>query len=156
MAIRNIRKDGDDILRKRSKEVDAINNKIHLLIKDMEETLREADGVGLAAPQVGILKRIAVIDIGEGIIELINPVIKSQTGEQCMVEGCLSIPGIWGEVHRPERVVVEALDSGGKKRVIEGEGLLAVALCHEIDHLDGILFKDKVVRYIDKDELNRK
>ncbi len=153
MAIRNIRKDGDEILRKRSKEVETINEKILILLQDMADTLYKADGVGLAAPQVGVLKRVVVIDVGEGLIELVNPVIKSQSGQQCMAEGCLSVPGIWGEVNRPTHVVVEALNSKGEKIVIEGEGLLAIALCHEIDHLDGILFKDKVVRFLTKDDL---
>jgi len=153
MALRNIRKDGDEVLRKRSREVDVVNEKIHMLLQDMADTLYKADGVGLAAPQVGVLKRVVVIDVGEGLLELINPVIKSQSGQQCMAEGCLSVPGIWGEVNRPTHVVVEALDAKGKKKVIEGEGLLAIALCHEIDHLEGILFKDKVVRFLDKDEL---
>ena len=153
MAIRNIRKDGDEILRKRSKEVEEINEKILILLKDMADTLYKADGVGLAAPQVGVLKRVVVIDVGEGLIELINPVIKSQSGQQRMAEGCLSIPGLYGEVERPAHVVVEALNPKGEKIVIEGEGLLAVALCHEIDHLDGILFKDKAIRFLDKDEL---
>ena len=153
MAIRNIRKDGDEVLRKKCREVDEINEKIHILLKDMADTLYKADGVGLAAPQVGVLKRIAVIDVGEGLIELINPVIKSQSGKQCNAEGCLSVPGVWGEVNRPTHVVVEALNSKGEKIVIEGEGLLAVALCHEIDHLDGILFKDKVVKFLNMDDL---
>lgn len=153
MAIRNIRKDGDEILRKRSKEVETINEKILILLQDMADTLYKADGVGLAAPQVGVLKRVVVIDVGEGLIELVNPVIKSQSGQQCMAEGCLSVPGIWGEVNRPTHVVVEALNSKGEKIIIEGEGLLAIALCHEIDHLDGILFKDKVVRFLTKDDL---
>jgi len=155
MAIRNIRKDGDEILRKRSREVEEINDKILTLLKDMTDTMYKADGAGLAAPQVGVLKRVVVIDVGEGLLQLINPVIKSQTGTQTTIEGCLSIPGVWGEVERPSRVVVEALDPSGKKVTIEGEGYLAQALCHEIDHLDGILFTDKVVRYLDKDELRK-
>ena len=153
MAIRNIRKDGDEILRKKSREVDKITDKIHILLKDMVDTLDKANGVGLAAPQVGVLKRIIIIDAGEGLLQLINPVLKSESGKQCVPEGCLSVPGIWGEVNRPTHVVVEALNPDGKKIVIEGEGLLAQALCHEIDHLEGILFKDKVVRFIDEDEL---
>lgn len=153
MAIRNIRKDGDEILRKKSREVDKITDKIHILLKDMVDTLDKANGVGLAAPQVGVLKRIIIIDAGEGLLQLINPVLKSESGKQCVPEGCLSVPGIWGEVNRPTHVVVEALNPEGKKIVIEGEGLLAQALCHEIDHLEGILFKDKVVRFIDEDEL---
>jgi peptide deformylase len=154
MAIRNIRKDGDEILRKKSRKVDVINEKIVELLNDMAETMYKADGVGLAAPQVGVLKRIAVVDAGEGLIELVNPVIVDQSGEQTYIEGCLSIPGIYGEVKRPERVKVEALNGKGEKFVVEGEGLLAVALCHEIDHLDGVLFKDKAERFIDKDELD--
>ncbi len=153
MAIRNIRKDGDEILRKKSREVDEINDKIHILLRDMVDTLNKANGVGLAAPQVGVLKRIIIIDAGEGLLQLINPVLKTESGQQCVPEGCLSVPGVWGEVNRPTHVVVEALDPEGKKIVIEGEGLLAQALCHEIDHLDGILFKDKVVRFLDEDEL---
>ncbi len=153
MAIRIIRKDGDELLRKKSRKVEKIDEKIIMLLDDMADTLYNANGAGLAAPQVGVLKRIALVDIGDGLIELINPVIKSQSGQQCMAEGCLSIPGIWGEVIRPAKVTVEALDREGNSRVIEAEGLLAIALCHEIDHLDGILFKDKVVRFISEDEL---
>jgi len=111
-----------------------------------------ANGVGLAAPQVGILKRVVVIDVGEGLMELINPVIVKQEGEQTEVEGCLSIPGVAGEVKRPAKVLVEALNRDGEKIKVEGQGLLAVALCHEIDHLDGILFIDKVIRFIDRNE----
>jgi peptide deformylase len=153
MAIRNIRKDGDEILRKKCKEVCEIDSKVKSLIKDMAETMYEANGVGLAAPQVGILKRIVVIDTGNGLFELINPEIISEKGEQSYVEGCLSMPGIFGETRRPAEVVVEALDPEGEKVTIRGDKLLAVALCHEIDHLDGILFKDKVVRFINKDEV---
>jgi peptide deformylase len=153
MAIRNIRKDGDEILRKKSKEVDVINDKIRVLLEDMADTLYKADGVGLAAPQVGVLKRVVVIDAGEGLLELINPVFKSQSGQQTTTEGCLSVPGIWGEVNRPSHVVVEALNGKGEKIVVEGEGLLATALCHELDHLDGILFKDKAIRLLDPEEL---
>lgn len=153
MAIRIIRKDGDDLLRKKSREVEKIDEKILMLLDDMADTLYKANGVGLAAPQVGVLKRIALVDIGDGLIELINPVIVSQSGQQCMAEGCLSVPGIWGEVNRPTNVTVEALDREGNKQTINGEGLLAIALCHEIDHLDGILFKDKVVRFVSEDEL---
>ncbi len=153
MAIRHIRKDGDEILRKRSKEVVEINEKIRILLQDMADTLYKVNGLGLAAPQVGILKRVVVIDVGEGLLELVNPVVINQSGQQCMTEGCLSVPGVYGEVNRPSHIIVEALDAKGSKIVIEGEDLLAVALCHEIDHLDGILFKDKVIRYINKDEL---
>lgn len=149
MAIREIRKKGDEVLRKICKPVPEVNNKVVQLIDDMLETMYEADGVGLAAPQVGILKRVVVIDVGDGPVELINPEKIEESGEQLYVEGCLSIPGIYGEVKRPERVVVKALDREGKEQKIEGTGVLAVALCHEIDHLDGILFEDNVIRYIE-------
>ena len=155
MAIREIRKDGDEVLRKKCKEVDVINDRILVLLKDMAETMYISDGVGLAAPQVGILKRVVVIDVGEELLELINPVIISESGEQTDFEGCLSIPDILGEVKRPENVVVEALNAKGEKITVEGTGLLAVALCHEIDHLDGILFKDKAIKLIDKSELEK-
>jgi peptide deformylase len=145
MAIRNIRKVGDELLRKKSKKVDEINDRILTLIKDMQETMYAADGVGLAAPQVGILKRIAVIDVGQGPINLINPEILETEGEYLDEEGCLSIPGQQGKVLRPEKVKVKALNEKGEEFVLEGEGLLARALCHEIDHLDGVLFIDKLV-----------
>jgi len=155
MAIRTIRTDNDEVLRKKSKEVDVINDKIRVLLKDMADTMYKANGVGLAAPQIGILKKLVVIDVGDGLIELINPVIKSQSGEQIEIEGCLSLPGIWGEVKRPSEVVVEALNVNGEKITIQGKGLLAIALCHEIDHLDGVLFTDKVIRFVNKEELER-
>lgn len=153
MAIRNIVKEGDEVLRKKSKEVKKIDDKIITLLKDMAETMYEAGGVGLAAPQVGILKRIVVIDTGDGLLELINPVIISSKGEQVEVEGCLSVPGLYAEVKRPAEVDVEALNARGEKITIKGKELLTVALCHEIDHLDGILFKDKAIRFLDEDEL---
>jgi peptide deformylase len=145
MAIRNIRKVGDELLRKKSKKVDEINDRILTLIKDMQETMYAADGVGLAAPQVGILKRIAVVDVGQGPINLINPEILETEGEYLDEEGCLSIPGQQGKVLRPEKVKVKALNEKGEEFILEGEGLLARALCHEIDHLDGVLFIDKLV-----------
>jgi peptide deformylase len=135
----------DDVLRKKSKYVDKIDRKILELLDDMAETMKHADGVGLAAPQVGILRRVVVIDVGEGLIELINPEITETWGQQRGAEGCLSIPGVTGEVMRPERVKVKALNRKGEAIEITGTGLLARALCHEIDHLDGILFIDKVV-----------
>ena len=153
MALRNIVKDGDAVLRKVSKEVDGINEKVIALLEDMAETMYKADGVGLAAPQIGVLKRIVVIDAGQGLLELINPKIIAAEGEQIEVEGCLSIPGVYGEVKRPAKVKVEAMNRKGEKVVYEGEELLARALCHEIDHLEGILFKDKVIRFLDKSEL---
>jgi peptide deformylase len=145
MALRTIRKHGDELLRKRSKEVDAINERILTLLNDMEETMYDADGVGLAAPQVGILKRVVVIDIGEGILRLINPEIISTEGSYVDVEGCLSVPGEQGEVERPYKVKVKALNEKGEEIIVEGEELLARALCHEIDHLEGVLFIDKVI-----------
>ena len=155
MAIRNIRKEGDEVLRKRSREVTEINDNILILLDDMADTMYKANGAGLAAPQVGVLRRVVVIDIGEGLVELINPVIRKQSGKQTTVEGCLSIPGVWGEVERPAKVVVEALNRNGEKIRIEGEGYMAQALCHEIDHLDGILFTDKVIRFLDEEELEK-
>ncbi|AND85098.1 peptide deformylase [Clostridium tyrobutyricum] len=144
MALRNIRKYGDEILRKKSRKVDNINDRITTLLSDMEETLYNANGVGLAAPQVGVLKRVIVIDIGEGIIKLINPEIIETEGSYIDEEGCLSIPGKQGKVERPYKVKVKALNEKGEEIIVEGEELLARALCHEIDHLDGILYIDKV------------
>ncbi|MGI5997348.1 MAG: peptide deformylase [Lutispora sp.] len=145
MAIRAIRKDSDEILRKTSRKVEIIDERILTLLDDMTETMRAAEGVGLAAPQVGVLRRVVVIDVGEGLIELINPVIVYEKGEQLREEGCLSIPGKSGVVKRPEKVIVRALNRKGETFEIIGEDLLAVALCHEIDHLNGILFTDKAI-----------
>lgn len=145
MAIRNIRKDEDEILRKTSKKVDKIDSRIITLLDDMEETMHSAEGVGLAAPQVGVLRRVVVIDVGDGLIELINPIIVYETGEQLRKEGCLSVPGKSGVVKRPEKVIVRALNRKGETIEIEGEELLATAFCHEIDHLNGILFIDKAI-----------
>ena len=149
MAIRQIRLSSDEILRKKSKEVKEITPSIITLIDDMIETMYESNGVGLAAPQVGVLKRVVVIDIGEGVIELINPVIIESRGSQIGNEGCLSIPGASADVDRPEYVKVEALNRNGEKIIIEGEELMAVALCHEIDHLEGILYIDKAIGEIE-------
>ena len=148
MALRQIRKKGDEILYKKSKEVVNFDERLAELLDDMYETMQAAEGVGLAAPQVGILKRCVVIDIGEGKIELVNPVIEKAEGEQIGQEGCLSIPDFWGDVKRPEKVRVSAFDRKGKKIKVKGEGLLAVALCHEIDHLNGELFDDKVIKEV--------
>lgn len=145
MALRNIRIEGDEILRKRCRKVDNIDKRLLTLIEDMKETMYKADGVGLAAPQIGILKRMAVIDIGEGPIVIINPEIIETKGSYIDIEGCLSIPGRQGTVERPEKVKVKALNERGEEIIIEGEGLLARAFCHEIDHLDGILFVDKTI-----------
>ncbi len=149
MAIRNIVKEGDDILSKKCRQVEKIDSKIIALLDDMAETMYAADGVGLAAPQVGILKRIAVIDIGEGLIELINPEITETEGEQREVEGCLSVPGVSGYTIRPMKVTVKAIDRNGEEFVIRGSELLARAFCHEIDHLDGKLFRSCVFEYCD-------
>lgn len=150
MAILNIVQKGDETLRKRCKEVKEINDRVLEILDDMKDTLYSSgNGVGLAAPQVGILKRLVVIDVGEGLLELINPVIVEQEGEQNEVEGCLSIPGVYGRVKRPARVVVEYTDRNGKKKRKEGTGLLAICFCHELDHLDGILFEDKVNEFVE-------
>lgn len=145
MAIRNLRFLGDDLLRKKSRRVDKIDDRIQVLLDDMLETMYENNGVGLAAPQVGILKRVVVIDIGEGPLFLINPEIIEEEGFYVDQEGCLSVPGRQGEVKRPYRVKVKAQDRKGNEIIVEGEELLARALCHEIDHLNGILFVDKVI-----------
>ncbi|ENJ9652472.1 peptide deformylase [Clostridium botulinum] len=145
MAIRNIRKYGDELLRKKSRRIEKIDDRILTLLEDMAETMYSAEGVGLAAPQVGILKRVVVIDVGEGLIKLINPEIIETEGNQKDVEGCLSVPGEQGEVERPYKVKVKALNEKGEEIVLEGEELLARAFCHEIDHLDGVLFVDKVI-----------
>lgn len=144
MALRQIVQIGEPVLRKKSKKVEKIDKKIIQLLDDMADTMYDADGVGLAAPQVGILKRVVVIDIGEGLIELINPEIIETSGEQTDSEGCLSVVGRSGEVTRPYLVKVRALNREGKLIEIEGEDLLARAFCHEIDHLEGILFVDKI------------
>lgn len=145
MAKRTIRLSTDDILRRTSKPVKEITPNVITLLEDMAETMYDSNGVGLAAPQVGSLKRIVVIDVGEGLIELINPVVVETKGSQIGEEGCLSIPGASATVDRPEYVRVEALDRNGKKITVEGTDLLAVALCHETDHLDGILYIDKAL-----------
>ncbi|WHH59900.1 peptide deformylase [Petroclostridium sp. X23] len=152
MAMRLIRRVGDDVLRKTSRPVDTINKNVLMLLDDMAETMKHANGVGLAAPQVGVLKRIVVIDVGDGIIELINPEIVATEGKMIGAEGCLSVPGKWGEVERPAKVTVRALNRHGEVIEVIGEELLARALCHEIDHLNGNLFIDKVIRYIEPDE----
>lgn len=143
MGIRTIRTDEDDILRKKSKKVEKINDRIITLLDDMKDTMYKAEGVGLAAPQVGVLRRVVVIDIGEGAVELINPVVVYENGEIVDEEGCLSIPRKSGKVARPEKVIVRAMNRNGETFEIKGEELLARALCHEVDHLNGVLFTDK-------------
>nr|WP_317379264.1 peptide deformylase [uncultured Faecalimonas sp.] len=144
MAIRKIREMGDDVLTKVCKEVEKMTPRTRVLIDDMFDTMYDAMGVGLAAPQVGVLKRIVTIDVGEGPILLINPEILETSGEQTGEEGCLSVPGKSGVVTRPNYVKVRALDEEMEEIVLEGEGLLARAFCHEIDHLDGHLYVEKV------------
>ena len=151
MAIRNIRILGDEILRKKSKAVEKVDDKILDLLKDMAETMYKTEiAAGLAAPQVGILKRVVVIDVGEGLINLINPEILETKGSREVIEGCLSIPDKVGKLMRPEKVRVKALNEEGKEIIINADGFLAKALCHEIDHLEGILFIDKVTEFIEQ------
>ena len=147
MAIRNLRYEKDEILKKKSREVDTIDEKIQTLIDDMIETMYKFNGVGLSAVQVGILKRVVVIDIddGTGVKVLINPKITKTKGEQEVEEGCLSFPNKYAKMIRPKEVTVEALDRNGKKFTIKAKDLLAQAIAHECDHLDGIVFVDKMI-----------
>lgn len=154
MAIRNIRQMGDPILRKTAREVPEVTDRIRLLLDDMAETMYDSDGVGLAAVQVGILKRAIVIDPRdeEGLIKMVNPVITEKDGEQIGVEGCLSVPNFNGTVKRPEHIKVEYLDENGDKQEMEATGLKAVVVCHEVDHLNGVLFVDKYEEEVVYDE----
>lgn len=145
MALRNIVKLGDPILYKKSRVVEKFDDRLAMLIDDMKETMYDGNGVGLAAVQVGILKRVVVIDIGEGPMELVNPEITFSEGEQISQEGCLSLPGKWANTKRPQRVQVKAQDRNGKWQVFTGEDLKAKAFCHEIDHLNGILFTSHII-----------
>ena len=147
MAIRNLRFEKDEILKKKSREVEVIDEKIQTLIDDMIETMYKYNGVGLAAVQVGILKRVVVIDIddGTGVKVLINPKITKTKGEQEVEEGCLSFPNQYAKVIRPKEVIVEALDRSGKKIVIKAKDLLAQAISHELDHLEGITFVEQII-----------
>ena len=151
MAIRQIRLSNDEILRKTSREVEEVNDKIRELLQDMLETMHRYKGVGLAAPQVGVLKRVIVIDLYDGSepLQLVNPKIVKAKGKQEVEEGCLSFPGVWGITNRPKSVVVTALNEYGERIVISGRGEMAKCLSHEIDHLDGTVFTDKVIEYID-------
>lgn len=155
MALRDIVIEGDKILTKKCRVVEKFDEKLAQLLDDMEETLVKAEGVGLAAPQVGLLKRVCIVDVGDedGLIELINPKIIMFSGEQEGAEGCLSCPNEYGIVKRPMYVTVKAQDRHGKEFTIKGEGLKARAFCHEIDHLDGILYKSKVIRMLRPDEI---
>jgi peptide deformylase len=145
VAVYQVVKIGDPVLRDRAREVPRVTPNIEKLLQNMADTMYDAEGVGLAAPQIGISKRVIVIDAGEGLLELINPEILEQEGQDRKIEGCLSVPGIQGEVIRAYRVKVKGWDRTGKETVIVGEGLLARALQHEIDHLNGVLFVDKIV-----------
>ena len=143
MALRNIVTEGDEILTKKAREVSFINDRIVQLLDDMVETMRANEGVGLAAPQVGVLRRVFVIEIDDKLYELINPKILEKEGTQISDEGCLSVPGMVGKVERPEYIKMKALDRIGNEILVEGTELMAVALCHEYDHLEGILFNSK-------------
>lgn len=154
MAIRQIVKEGDDVLTKKCRTVEKFDERLAILIDDMIETLHLSNGVGLAAPQVGILKRVVVIDVGEGVIELVNPKIIAYSGEQETLEGCLSCPGEWGITRRPDYVKVKAQDRFGNEFTIEGRELLAKAFCHELDHLEGIIFKQVALRMLTPEEIN--
>ncbi|OOM77964.1 peptide deformylase [Clostridium sp. BL-8] len=149
MALRKIRLFGDEILRKKSREVEVVDDKIRQILNDMAETMYNTEnGGGLAAPQIGVLRRLVVIDMGEGLIKLVNPKIISAEGRQEVIEGCLSNPNVFGKLIRPEKVTVEALNENGKKIILTGTKDLAKCFCHEIDHLDGILFTDLVTEYV--------
>ena len=144
MALRKIVVEGDEVLRKRSREVSQVDDRIRMILDDMLETMRDYDGVGIAAPQVGILKRIFIVEAEEGdVLEAVNPEILSMDGLVAGEEGCLSVPGYFGTVERPEKVRLRAQDRKGEFYEIEAEGLKAVAICHEYDHLEGVLFTDK-------------
>ncbi|MGM0602765.1 MAG: peptide deformylase [Bacillota bacterium] len=149
MAILQIRKLGDPVLRSKAKKVDKINEKTNELLDNMQDTMYTEDGVGLAAPQVGILQRIAVVDVGENLIELINPEIISESGKSIMEEGCLSVPNETGEVIRAEKITVRTLNREGEEITFEAEDFEARAIQHELDHLDGILFIDKTVKIME-------
>ena len=150
--IRKIVKLGDEVLRKQSKPMQKFDLRLWLLLRDMAETMYKAEGVGLAAPQVGILRRVVVIDIGEGLVEMVNPEIIAFEGEQGGPEGCLSVPGRRGYVVRPNKVTVRAQDRNGKFFELTGEGFMARAICHELDHLDGVIYVDKMDHEIFDDD----
>lgn len=154
MAIMKIIRDTDETLRKKSRPVTEITPRIIQLLDDMKDTLHDSGGVGLAAPQVGVLRQIVLIEVEPGeLIELINPVIVSKKGEQQELEGCLSVPGRWGITKRPAKVTVKALDRNGDEFKLTGEDLLARAICHETDHLNGVLFYDNAVHMLTKKEM---
>lgn len=143
MAIRNVVQVGDDVLRQRCFEVEVFDEKLHRLLDDMKDTVLKEEGAGLAAPQVGVLKRVAVVNVDEGYFEFINPVILSQKGEQRGYEGCLSVRGKRGVVSRPMKLKMSFFDRNGDKYILQAKGFFARAICHELDHLDGVLYIDK-------------
>ena len=150
MAVRQLRFKNDEALRKKGREVTEVNDKIRMLLDDMMDTLYASNnGAALAANQIGILKRLVVIEDEGDFLKLVNPVIVEQIGEHDCIEGCLSFPGIFGKTKRPMRVKVEALNEKGEKIILDRSGEMAKCLCHEIDHLDGIVFTDKVTEYLD-------
>lgn len=153
MAIRNIRKWNDPILRQKSRDVTVFDKRLHQLIDDMHETMAAANGVGLAAVQVGVLRRVVVIDTGEGRLELVNPAVRESSEETVnSAEGCLSFPGQWGMVERPKSVTVEAQDRDGNPVTVTGEDMLARALCHEVDHTRGIVFTDLASEMLEEED----
>ena len=154
MALRMIVKEGDPVLTRRCRQVTGFDDRLHTLLDDMQETLLDSGGVGLAAPQVGVLRRVVVIDLDEdGVLELINPEIIEQSGEQDGPEGCLSVPGRWGMVKRPNVVKVRAQDRDGEWFEAEGEGLIARCFCHELEHLDGHLYTEHIDHFLSDEEL---
>ena len=153
MALRNIVERGDEILDKKAKEVKAIDDHICMILDDMLETMRANNGVGIAAPQVGIRRRMFIVEVDGVVYEMINPEILEQSGSQCEYEGCLSVPGLYGRVERPEYVKIAGLNRQGERVVYEADGFLATAFCHENDHLDGRLFIDKAVDIKTAEEL---
>lgn len=153
MATRKVVKLGDDTLRKVCKKQEKFDLRLWTLLKDMADTMYKAEGVGLAGPQVGILRRVVVIDVGDGLVELVNPEIVASSGTQCGREGCLSLPGRQGIVTRPNKVTVRAQDRKGKPFEFEAEGFFARAVCHELDHLDGVLYIDKMDRELTPEEI---
>lgn len=155
MALRKIVNKSEDILRKKCKPVDNFDEKLGILLDDMAETMYKANGVGLAAPQVGILRRAVVVDVGEGLLELINPEIIKSKGSQRAVEGCLSCPDDWGYVVRPNEIIVKGQDRNGKDIQLKLKEFFARAVCHEIDHLEGQLFIDIADEMVDPDELEK-
>lgn len=150
MALRTIVLNGDPVLTKKCRVVEKVDDRIREILNDMAETMyHHGNGAGLAAPQVGILKRLVVIDMGDGLLKLVNPEIVETSGSHEVIEGCLSFPNVWGKVIRPEKVTIRALNENGEEITLSGEDDLAKCFCHELDHLDGVVFTDKVTEYID-------